>query len=152
VSIGGDEGSGEWGTGVLTLFLCWPANVNLPYPPGCIFISLFVECLLPVASLSTFLHDRHFFQGEHAAGIYPSSAYFAANVTLEVILNSLCGFLSGTITYYAVNLQAFVHAENPLASAMGYVGIVVILNLVVNVGDDIMHGLCRNYCVCVCTI
>ena len=104
-----------------------------PFPIGCIFISLFVECLLPVASLSTFLHDRHFFQGEQAAGIYPSSAYFAANVTLEVLLNSICGFCFGMITYWAVNFQAFVHAEDQIASCLGYVGIFVVLNLVVNV-------------------
>ena len=96
-------------------------------------MTIWAVSLLPYASLSSFLYDRHFFQGENAAGIYPCSAYYAANVTLELIFNTVNGIIFGAIVYYMVNFEAFVKPADPVACSAGFIGIIAIMNLMANV-------------------
>ena len=88
--------------------------------------------LLPFASLSGFLYDRQFFQGENAAGIYPVSAYYAANLTLEAFFNSTNAALFAIITYTMTNYQAFIGTTSA-TTAIGFIGIVMIASNIANV-------------------
>lgn len=109
---------------------------------GAIFVGLFTMNLLPFASFSSFLYDRQFFQGENAAGIYPVSAYYAANVTLEVLFNSINAACFATITYVMIDFHTFIEATS-YAPALGYVGIITLSSLVANVSQAaiILHHL-----------
>ena len=100
---------------------------------GAVYVPLLATCLLPYGSLSGFLYHRSFFQGENAAGLYPCSAYYAATVTLETFFNTLYGAIFGLIAYVMINYQAFVKADDPIMSALGFIGIVVVMTLVANV-------------------
>ena len=108
--------------------------------PGSIYTDVFGAALLPFVSQSIFLHDRQFFSRENAAGLYASSAYYAVNVSLEMILNALGGFLFATISYYMKSYSAFVQPENEAACFLGYVGVLTLMTLMANV----------RVCVCVC--
>lgn len=105
------------------------------------FLNVYTMNLLPFASLSGFLYDRQFFQGENAAGIYPVSAYYAANITLEVLFNSINAMIFATITYNMTNYQAFIGATS-YAPAVGYVGIVMIASICANVSRYIWALVC----------
>jgi len=83
--------------------------------------------------LSSFLWDRRFFQGENAAGIYPCSAYYCANVTLDLLFNAINGVIFGSVIYYMVNFEAFVKPDNPTICAVGFISIITITNLMANV-------------------
>ena len=87
--------------------------------------------LLPFASQSSFLYDRQFFQGENAAGLYPCSAYYLANVILEIVFNAFNGMVYGLVNYFMINYQAFVNGD-VVASGIGYVGITMMMNVVSN--------------------
>jgi len=68
---------------LMLLLLLLPLLLLLLLLGGAFFAYLAIA-LLPFAYQSSLLYDRKFFQGEYAAGIYPVSAYYAANITLEV--------------------------------------------------------------------
>jgi len=98
---------------------------------GALFFSMTVLSLLPISSLSTFLYDRQFFQSEESSGMYPSSAYYLANIVLEVIFNTINGVIFAVITYYMMDFNAFVKGPE-LKMAAGYTGICVVMNLLAN--------------------
>ena len=88
--------------------------------------------LLPFACLSSFLYERQFYQRENAAGLYPCSAFYLANITLELLFNSINGAIFAAVTYYLIDYQAFLHAEGA-RMFLGYLGIVVLTNVMGNV-------------------
>jgi hypothetical protein len=88
--------------------------------------------VFPYASISLFLYDRQFYQAENASGLYPSSAYFAANVLLEMLLNTVNGVVYSLIIYYMVAYAAFIQPADPAAMVTGYVGLFVAMNMVSN--------------------
>lgn len=100
---------------------------------GSLFYHLMVLSLLPIASQSSFLYERQFFQRENAAGLYACSAYYAANMTLEVLLNSVVALVYSSLTYTRVDYQSFVQAPDPFLSFLGYLGIMTLLNITANV-------------------
>lgn len=89
--------------------------------------------LFPYASQSLFLYDRQFYQGENGARLYPPSAYYMANLTLELLLNAANGCIYALITYYMLDYQAYVQAPNAALSAFGFIGLVTLTNVVSNV-------------------
>lgn len=109
-----------------------PTMLSFHTSIGCIFFLLLGACVLPYASISLFLYDRQFYQGENASGLYPPSAYFAANILLEMLLTAAIGIVYSVICYYMVSYWAFIHPANPPAMVAGYVGIFVAMNMVSN--------------------
>lgn len=67
------------------------------------------------------------------ARLYPPSAYYCANLTLELLLNAGNGSVYALISYYMLNYQAYVQAPNPALSAFGFIGLVTLTNVVANV-------------------
>lgn len=120
-------------TALYTLSMDDPSYLGRWFMAGATFFPLLTVALLPYASMSSFLYDRHFFQSEDAAGIYPCSAFYLANVTMEMVFNGMNGVLFGAITYYLMNFQAFVQAPNPSLSALGYVASLAWTDILANV-------------------
>ena len=89
--------------------------------------------VFPYASISLFIFDRQFYQGENASGLYPPSASFVANVLLEMLLNTVNGLVYALICYYMAAYWAFIQPTNPAATVSGYLGIFVAMNTVTNV-------------------
>jgi hypothetical protein len=100
---------------------------------GALAFILFAGSILPLASLSTFQYERGFFKKESAGGLYPASAFFLSTVLLEGLCCSINGLAYGAIPYFMADFQGYVQAPNPLTSAIGYLGLVVLLKVVANV-------------------
>lgn len=109
-----------------------PGSPKSPFL-GSMFNHLFVLSLLPIASQSSFLYDRQFFQRENAAGLYPCSAYYAANMTLELLFNTINAMIYAIVTYSLIDYQSFVQAPDPFLSFLRYMGIMILLNITANV-------------------
>ncbi len=88
--------------------------------------------VFPYVSISLFIYDRQFYQCENASGLYPPSAYFATNVLLEMLLNTVNAIVYALAHYYMVAYWAFIQPTNPPATAAGYLGIFVAMNMVSN--------------------
>ena len=54
-------------------------------------------------------------------------------VLLELLLNLTCGVISGLITYHMINYQAYVQADNPLESLLGYIAVTAMTSLTASV-------------------
>ena len=89
----------------------------------------------PIPSSSSYPHTTT------TARLYPPSAYYCANLTLELLLNAGNGCVYALISYYMLNYQAYVQAPNPALSAFGFIGLVTLTNVVANVRTS--HGLNR---------
>ncbi len=107
---------------------------------GALFFHTMAMGLFPYASQSLFLYDRQFYQGENGARLYPPSCYYCANLTLELLLNAGNGFTYGLISYYMLNYQAFVQAPDPALSAVGFIGLITLTNVVANVRTCVGRG------------
>lgn len=99
---------------------------------GAIFFNLLGAVLFPYVSISLFLYDRQFYQGDNASGLYPPSAYFAANVLLEALFNTINGIAYSLIIYYMEDYPAFVQPTNPAWTLVGYLAIFVVINMATN--------------------
>lgn len=72
---------------------------------GALFTHCMTMILLPFASISLFMFDRQFYSAEAASKMYPASAYFVANLILEITLNSLCAAIYSIIVYYSIGFD-----------------------------------------------
>ena len=63
-------------------------------------MTMIILALLPLTSISLFIHDRQFFHKESRAKLYPVSAYFLSNVLLELCVNVVNGVIFGVVTWW----------------------------------------------------
>lgn len=73
---------------------------------GALFFLLIFQMLLPYASISLFIFDRHFYQKDSAAGLYGTAAYYVGTVFLEVLLSVIIGTLNMVVVFKMVNLSS----------------------------------------------
>jgi len=104
-----------------------------PIYSGVIFIITFGMAQLPFCSISTFLADRKFYQRENAQHLYPITAYYTANVTLELLFNTINGAAFGTIVWFLANLDGLVHFDDFVGVTMGFLGLCIATTVLVNV-------------------
>lgn len=102
------------------------------YQTGVIFFGLLGTALFPYCSISLFLFDRQFYQGENASALYPPSCYFLANVLLEALFNAVNAIAHAAIIYYMEAYPAFVQPTNPASALVGFLGIFATMNMATN--------------------
>ena len=51
-----------------------------------------------------------------------------------MLFNAINGFIYGTVTYTMTNYQAFVNGDR-FSSAIGYIGITMLMNIMANVSS-----------------
>lgn len=78
-------------------------------------------------------HPFHITQAEQSSGLYLPSCYYVATTLLEAGLNAVNGAIYATILYNACDYSAFVQPDDPVAAAVGYVGIFVLTTVAANV-------------------